>query len=137
MMLARQIMRQPVHTVHSAESVARAVLLMQMRSVSCLLVQPCFEGDEYGIITKADVIAKVVARGRNPLQVRVAEVMTESLRTINPDCPVRECATLMMRYHIRRLPVFVDGQPLGIVSDSDVFDSLLNFHAEIAVSISL
>jgi len=138
MLTARKIMRQPVHTVHRADSVARAVSLMQTHRVSSLLVPPRFEGEDYGIITKADVISKVVAQGRDPLRVHVSEVMTKSLHTIGPDCSLRECAALMMRHRIRRLPVFAEGgQLVGIVGDSDVFDTLLNFHTEAAASFSL
>ena len=130
-------MRQPVHTIHRADSVARAVRLMQAHDVSSLLVPPRFEGEAYGIITTGDVIAKVVAQGRDPLRVHVSEVMTGTLRIIEPECPLRECAALMMRYRIRRLPVFVGDEPVGIVGDSDVFDTLLNFHTEAAASFSL
>jgi len=138
MLTARKIMRQPVHTVHRADSVARAVRLMQTHRVSSLLVPPRFEGEGYGIITKADVISKVVAQGRDPLRVHVSEVMTKSLHTVGPDCTLRECAALMMRHRIRRLPVFAEGgQLVGIVGDSDVFDTLLNFHTEAAASFSL
>ena len=137
MLTAQQIMRHPVHTVHCSDSVAQAVRLMQMRGVSSLLVPPRLEGEGYGIITKADVIAKVVAPGRDPLRVRVAEVMSRPLHTVAPEASLRECAALMMRCHIRRLPVFLKGQPVGIVSDSDVFDMLLNFHTEAAASFSL
>ena len=137
MLTARKIMRQPVHTVHRADSVARAVRLMQTHRVSSLLVPPRFEGEGYGIITKADVISKVVAQGRDPLRVHVSEVMTKSLHTVGPDCTLRECAALMMRHRIRRLPVFAEGKPVGIVGDSDVFDTLLNFHTEAAASFSL
>ena len=137
MLTARQIMRQPVRTVPPTDSVAQAVREMQRHGISSLLVPPRFEGELYGIITKHDVIAKVVAQGRDPLRVRVAEVMTRSLCTISPDCPVRECAALMMRHRIRRLPVFVNERPIGIVSDSDVFDALLHFQTEAAASFSL
>ena len=130
-------MRQPVCTVPPTDSVAQAVREMQRHGISSLLVPPRFEGELYGIITKHDVIAKVVALGRDPLRVRVDEVMTRSLCTIPPDCPVRECAALMMRHRIRRLPVFVNERPIGIVSDSDVFDALLHFQTEAAASFSL
>jgi len=137
MLTARQIMRQPVHVIHRADSVARAVRLMQAHGVSSLLVPPRFEGEAYGIITKGDVIAKVVAPGRDPLRVHVSEVMTGSLHTIEPECSLRECAALMMRHRIRRLPVFAGGEPVGIVGDADVFDTLLNFHTDAAASFSL
>jgi CBS domain-containing protein len=131
-------MRQPVITIQAAESVAQAVREMQAHDISCLLVQPRFEGEGYGIITKADVVAKVVARGREPARIHVSAVMSRPLHTVAPDCTLRQCAALMMRHHVRRLPVVAErGEPIGIVSDSDVFDALLHFQSEGATSFSL
>ena len=138
MLSARQIMRQPVITIRAAESVAQAVREMQAHDISCLLVEPRFEGEGYGIITKADVVAKVVARSREPGRIHVSAVMTRPLHTVAPDCTLRQCAALMMRHHVRRLPVVTErGEPIGIVSDSDVFDALLAFQTEGAASFSL
>jgi CBS domain-containing protein len=137
MLTAQHIMRQPVRSIPSADSVAQAVREMQKHGISSLLVPPRFEGEAYGIVTKHDVINKVVAQGRDPARVRVADVMTRPLLTVPPDCSMKECAALMMRHRIRRLPVFVQDAPVGIVSDSDVFDALLHFHTEAAASFSL
>lgn len=138
MLTARQIMRQPVIMIPAAESVAHAVREMQARDISCLLVAPRFEGEGYGIITKADVVAKVVARGKEPARIHVSAVMTRPMHTVAPDCTLRQCAALMMRHHVRRLPVVTErGEPIGIVSDSDVFDALLAFQTDGAASFSL
>jgi CBS domain-containing protein len=138
MVTARQIMRQPVHTIRAAESVAQAVREMQARDISSLLVEPRYAGDPYGIITKADVIGKVVARGKDPARVHVAAVMTCPLHTVRAGETMRGCAALMMRLRVRRLPVVDEhGRPVGIVSDSDVFDALLQFQTDAAASFSL
>ena len=131
-------MRRPIISIRAAESVAHAVREMQAHDISCLLVEPRFEGEGYGIITKADVVAKVVARGRAPERIHVSAVMTRPMHTVAPDCSVDECAALMRERHVRRLPVMTaGGEVVGIVSDSDVFDALLKFHAEAAASRSL
>ncbi len=126
MLNARQIMRQPIITIPAAESVAHAVREMQAHDISCLLVTPRFDGEGYGIITKADVVGKVVARGREPARIHVSAVMTRPLYTVAPECSLRDCAALMVRHHVRRLPVLSEvGEPIGIISDSDVFGALL------------
>jgi CBS domain-containing protein len=131
-------MRQPIISIPAAESVAHAVREMQAHDISCLLVEPRFEGEGYGIITKADVVAKVVARGRAPERIHVSAVMTRPVHTVAPECSLRECAALMLDHHIRRLPVVTEGGELvGIVSASDVFEALLKFRAEAAASRSL
>jgi CBS domain-containing protein len=131
MVSVNAIMRQPVVTIRAAESVAHAVREMQAHEVSCLLVEPRFEGEGYGIVTKADVVGKVVARGREPGRIHVSAVMTRPMLTVAPECSVRDCADLMLRHHVRRVPVLsARGEPLGIVIALDVFDALLHVRAE-------
>ena len=132
---AQHIMRRPVVTIEPAESVAQAVRVMQARGISSLIVAPRYAGDRFGILTKADVIAKVVAQGRDPQRLHVSDVMTREVHTVPPGSSMRECATLMMRHRVRRLPVCADnGEPIGIVSDSDVFGALLRSDGTAATS---
>lgn len=130
-------MRQPLHTISARDSVALAIRRMQLNHVSSLIVPPRDEAAEYGILTKHDILNKVVAAGRDPIQVRVGDVMTSPLVSVDPDCSARRCAALMMQHRIRRLPVVHNHLPIGIVSDSAVFDALLNFHTEAALYPSL
>jgi CBS domain-containing protein len=135
---ARDVMRQPVVSIPAAESVVEAVRLMQTRRISSLIVLPRYDGDPFGIITKADVVAKVVAAGRDPQRLHVSEVMSRPVHTVPPDSTMRACAALMMQYRVRRLPVCADnGEPIGIVSDSDVFGALLRLDGQPAPSFSL
>lgn len=137
MLTARQLMRQPLLTVAPTDSVALALRQMRLHHVSSLIVRPKGEGGTYGILTKHDVIDKVVALGRDPNHVRVGEAATARLISVDPECSARRCAALMMQHRIRRLPVCEAGRPVGIVSDSDVFDALLNFHTDEALYPSL
>ncbi len=57
--------------------------------------------------------------------IRVADIMTPDVVTIAPDTHAIVIADLMIRRHIRRLPV-VDGKEIvGIVYISDLFYHLL------------
>lgn len=130
-------MRSPVLTVPSDASVEAAVARMHTHRVSSLVVTPRYAGDAFGIITKHDVLAKVVAHDREPRKVAVAKVMSTPLVAVEPECTARECATLMLKHRIRRLVVVVAGEPVGMVSNLDVFDALLNFRTEAAMSASV
>ncbi len=56
----------------------------------------------------------------------VGDIMTAEVVTIAPDTHLMVIADIMIKKHIRRLPV-VDGQEvIGIVYVSDVFHNLLN-----------
>lgn len=58
-------------------------------------------------------------------QIKVFEVMTRNVITVDDDCPIEEVARLMRRHHIGSTPVMHAGRLVGIVTESDVFDIFL------------
>src|SRR3954447_13415652 len=63
---------------------------------------------------------------RRLLLVRISEVMTESVVTAPPDCPVRAVAEIMRERNVGSV-VLVDGEglPVGFVTDRDLAVSVL------------
>jgi CBS domain-containing protein len=57
--------------------------------------------------------------------VRVADIMTTDVVTIGPDTHVMVIVDLMIKRHIRRLPVVDGTEIVGIVYISDLFYHLL------------
>jgi CBS domain-containing protein len=57
--------------------------------------------------------------------VLVGDIMTPEVVTIGPDTHLMVIADLMIKKHIRRLPVVDDQEVVGIVYVSDVFYYLL------------
>lgn len=58
-------------------------------------------------------------------QIKVAEVMTRKVITVDTDYPIEEAARLMRQHAIGGMPVLRDGQPVGIITESDIFDVFL------------
>jgi len=50
----------------------------------------------------------------------IKEAMSSKVETISPKSSVQECARLMRRLDVGVLPVWQDGQLLGMVTDRDV-----------------
>jgi len=50
----------------------------------------------------------------------VREVMSSHLETISPVTTVQECAKRMTQLGVGVLPVWQDGQPVGVVTDRDI-----------------
>ncbi len=74
-----------------------------------------------GIVTEKDLISKIVARNRLPSEVRIEDVMTHPIITINPNTSLREATRIMIRRGIRRLPVVNEkGRLVGIITDNDI-----------------
>ena len=58
-------------------------------------------------------------------RVQVKEVMTRDVITVKEDCPIEDAARLMRDNEIGGLPVLRDGELVGIITESDLFDVFL------------
>jgi len=124
MKTAQEIMTKDVATVHPHAAVAEAIQRMRDRQVGSLLVEQVSPSDTWGIITQTDVVRKVVAPDKDPTQLKVTEVMSKPITIIRPETSLQECAHLMAREQIRRVFVFDGHNILGVVSASDIFQTL-------------
>ena len=73
-----------------------------------------------GIFTERDLLARVVAAGRNPAEAKVREVMTRDVQIIEAGEPVEEAIRRMDEGGFRHLPVVEGERVLGIVSARDI-----------------
>ncbi|MEA3509199.1 MAG: CBS domain-containing protein [candidate division NC10 bacterium] len=115
------IMKSPVVSIEANKSVAEAIHQMQEKGISSLMVTPAAPGEPEGMMTKRDIISKVVSHGKDPKTLNVQDVMTTSLITVPPDYPLADAARLMSEKGIRRVLVRQGSKIIGIVSDTDIF----------------
>lgn len=115
------IMNSPVESIEANKSVAEAIHQMQEKGISSLMVTPAAPGEAEGMMTKRDIISKVVSHGKDPKTLNVQDVMTTNLITVPPDYPLADAARLMSEKGIRRVLVRQGGKIIGIVSDTDIF----------------
>lgn len=119
-----EIMTTPVVTVSTSTPVEDALHLMREKGIHSVCVEPDQAGGAYGIMTQRDVLRKVVATGRSLLNVAVRDLMTSPLITVSPDTTIRQCSIIMLDANIRRAAVMKDGQLVGIISDTDIFQAV-------------
>ena len=74
-----------------------------------------------GVITDRDIVCRSIAQGINPLDLTVADCMSEPCITVTPDISVEECAKILEENQIRRVPVVdAGGSCCGIVALADI-----------------
>jgi CBS domain-containing protein len=74
-----------------------------------------------GIVTDRDLALKVVAEERNPVDVKIGEVMTRELVTCRPDDDLEKAIALMASKQLRRIPVIdTNGVIIGLIAQADV-----------------
>lgn len=116
------VMSTPVLAIGPSASVQEAVQKMVASGISSLLVT---SEREQGIVTKRDVVKKVMAHGRDPREVPVGEVMSSPVRTISSNATLEECSGRMTAERVRRFPVDHEGKIIGIISDSDILAAVM------------
>ena len=112
-----------VLTVKPDSSVREAIGKMEDISAGTAVVMG--EGQVQGIMSERDVIRKVVLEGKGLDEVKVSDIMTSSLTTVDLQTPLDDCMQLMTDKRIRHLPVLRDGTLIGIVSIGDVVKYLV------------
>lgn len=79
------------------------------------------EGKPIGVVTDRDIVVRLVAYGQDPKQVRAEDCMTSPAITIEQNADMKDCAELMVREKIRRIPIVDDhGLLCGIVALADL-----------------
>ncbi len=117
-LLVRDVMTRGVKTIRPEDTVLEAVSKMNKFHIGSVVVTN--DGRPIGIVTERDILVKVVEPCMDPASVRVKDVMTKPVITIEPDAPVEEAARMMARARIKKLPVVDGGRLLGILTTTDI-----------------
>ena len=119
------VLAGPEATVYDASQ------LMRRGNVGAILVVD--EGRLVGIFTERDALFRVIACGRDPVTVRLQEVMTADPTTVAPDETFGYALLVMYERGFRHLPVVENGRPIAVLSARHALDpDLEEFAAEAA-----
>jgi CBS domain-containing protein len=107
-----------VYTVQRSQTVLEAVRFMVEKSVGAVAV---LNGDRVvGIFSERDLMKRVVAKGLDPKQIRVEEVMTRNIVAANPEESYESCLAKMQAHGIRHLVIASGDRLVGVISLRDL-----------------
>ena len=84
------------------------------------------DGALLGIVSERDIVRSIAEEGPESLNKSAADLMSRSLVTCGPEDSTAELIEKMLAEQIRHLPVYDDGELVGIISISDVVKSALS-----------
>jgi CBS domain-containing protein len=112
-----------VITIAPDASVRAAAELMSSNRVTHLLVMAEGSDRPLGVISTLDV-ARALAGSLEPHENRsagrVEQLMSSKVATVTPETPLTDVAALLVRHRISGVPVVVDEQIVGVVSEADI-----------------
>ena len=124
-MRVAEAMSKSLVTVEEGVSVAEASLNMYNKREGCAIVLR--QGKPFGMVTDRDVTWKVAGRGLDPKNVKVAEIMSTPLITIDADADLSEAAKMMKKHGIWRLAVTKEDTLQGVLTAADIASSLESY----------
>ncbi len=136
MMKVSEAMTKDLVTLSSESTVLQAVKTMISKNVSSIIV--IHEDAPEGIITMKDILARVVAKKKNPETMKLKDAMSTPLISINHNADLIEGTRLAVKNRIRRLAVINDeGKLVGIITSDDVARDLQRAAEELALTYHL
>jgi CBS domain-containing protein len=118
----REVMSSPIQSVRPESTLREAAKAMQQHAIGDVLVVN-EAGELRGIVTDRDLSIRSLAEERDPATTEIGEIMSPIGAMVSPEATVSEAVDLMRQHDVRRLPVVVEGRPVGIVSLGDVSHS--------------
>jgi len=117
-MLVEEIMTKKVVRIESKESIYNACKQFSNKKVGSLVV---FDNEIIvGIITERDTIEKVILNKKDPVKTKVSEVMTPNIKTVHALAPLEKAAKIMKENNIKKLPVILNNDIVGIITETDL-----------------
>ncbi len=103
---------------HSSATVREVAQVMSARNVGAV---PVLESDRLvGIFSERDIMSRVVAKGLNPEQTIVRDVMTSEIVVAEADDNITDALQKMYARGCRHLPVVREGNLMGMISLRDL-----------------
>lgn len=122
-----------VVTVDPETSAPAAGKLMAEKDIRRLPVVK--DGELVGIVTLSDLMRAAPSPATslsvweiNYLvdKIKVKEIMSRGVHTVSPDDNLRVAARLMLEHKVGGLPVVENGKVIGILTESDVFRTMID-----------
>ena len=103
----------------SLEEVAKAMVEHDCGEIP--IVRSSTDKSLLGVVTDRDIVCRLVAQGRNPVDEAAEACMSSPVVSVRESTPLEECAKLMEDNQIRRVPVVNGGGMVcGIISQADI-----------------
>ena len=126
-MSIRELCNRNVVCATTDMTAVEAARLMRQHHIGNLIIVDRLDGSRkaLGVVTDRDIVIEVVAAGVDPESLRLGDMLTGRLVTVEESTSITETIRTMALHGVRRLPV-VDaaGTLTGVVSVDDILPQL-------------
>jgi len=131
-----EYMTSPVETIRIGESLVSANALFSEQGVSALAVVND-AGEIKGVVSRTDVLHGAVYAAGETFRIPdrpVEEIMQSPALQVSPEAPLSEAAQRMLKNHVHRIFVTINGKPVGVVSTRDLMRAVREKRLKMPIS---
>jgi CBS domain-containing protein len=137
-MLVEEVMTRDVVKIDCNSTVMDACKVYSKNKVGCLVVMD--KNITVGIVTERDTIERVILQNKDPNKTLIREIMSPNIITVHALAPLDKAAQTMKDSNIKKLPVILNNEIVGIITETDMsrtinafseaVDELIEFYSE-------
>lgn len=109
---------QNVIKISSDSTISEAARVLDKKAMGSVLVE---EGSKIiGIITQKDILQKVIVMGKHPNSVKIKDIVSKPIVTINANEDLLEASRLLNKHRTGKLMVTKEGKIIGEVTEDSI-----------------
>ena len=132
---AKDIVEKDFTSVPAGTSVLEAARVMREKNHGFVIVVTA-DGKPEGIATEWDFVARVIAEDRDPEAVRLEEIMSRNLVSVDANAAIDAVSQLMVSRGTRRVLVVKDGQILGVIQAKTILARMKDYIDRLSAQIA-
>jgi CBS domain-containing protein len=113
------VLKPDVIILESSANVSEAIKLMTDKNSRSVLVSN--RGEIIGVVSKTDILFRVISQNRSPDKVKIREIMTCPVLAVRPNSTVSEALSVMDKHKVRQVFVHAYAAVLGMVTRDDIY----------------
>jgi len=120
-------MTRDVKTEKEDQNVLTACKIMHENNIGCIVIVKSDKNTKpVGIITEREIVRMLGSLKPSLLQTPLRDIMSKPLVNVSINSSVRDAIQTMQQKNIRRLIVSDGDEMVGIITDKDIFKTIMN-----------
>src|SRR5216684_6578154 len=133
-LVAKDIVEKDFLSLSRSTSALEAARQMKARSNGFVIIAS--GGDPEGVVTEWDFLAKIIAEGKDPAGVKLGDIMTSNLVSVDGNEGIDQVAQIMTQKGIRRVLVISDHRVLGVITAKTMLSRLKEYIDKVSSQIA-
>lgn len=134
-LVAKDIVEKDFLSLPRETTAVEAARQMKAKSHGFVIIASA-GGNPEGIVTEWDYLAKIVAEGKDPSRVKLADIMSGDLVAVDANEGLDQVAQIMTLKGIRRVLVLKDHRVLGVITAKTMLSRLKEYIDRISAQIA-